>query len=135
MRFGGLEVLVTEPLLGEGRGPGEPSPLARGGQDELLDRLLVSALIERRSLERFLQLADAPPEGDARIQALFAELGPSEAGHANLFVELAAGRRPRPEVEARLAFWVEREAELISTLSFGVRIHSGPVPLGAEARA
>ena len=99
---------------------------ARGGSDDLLDRLLVAALIERRSLERFLLLADAPPVGDPRVQELFRELGPSEAGHAHLFVELAAARRPAVALERRLAFWIEAEAALIRGLEPGPRIHSGP---------
>lgn len=53
----------------------------------LADRLLVGALIEARSAERFKLLASAL-EGDA-LQAFYAELFASEARHYRTFIDLA----------------------------------------------
>lgn len=55
--------------------------------EKLLDSLLVAALIEARSCERFVLLADAlPPSG---IKDLYRSLVQSEAGHYTLFTSLA----------------------------------------------
>ncbi len=57
-----------------------------------VDRLLVAALIEARSCERFklvieaLEATDADPE----VRALYTELFPSEARHYVTFIDLAA---------------------------------------------
>jgi len=118
--------------------PVRENPYARGlvraidraDPGALVDRLLVSALIERRSLERFELLAEACTGEHARLGELFRELGPSEAGHARLFVDLAADLAPRhaPDVDvpARLAHWADHEARVVRGLPFAPRIHSGP---------
>ncbi len=118
--------------LGGTLGAVRTNPYAEGllaeverGARGLVDRLLVFGLIERRSLERFeLLAAAAGPESP--LGALYAELAPSEAGHAALFLELARARTPAGELEPRLARWVAREAELLAGLACGPRIHSGP---------
>jgi len=102
--------------------------LAERGPRNLLDRLLVAALIERRSLERFELLARAATGQAplAELADLYGELAPSESGHAHLFVELARDAYGAGAARERLAFWVEREAALVSALPFVPRIHSGP---------
>jgi len=102
--------------------------IERSAPDALVDRLIVSGLIERRSLERFELLAAAAE--DRELAAMFLELGPSEMGHALMFIDLARVLFPAVDVDARLAEWSAREAELISSLPFGPRVHSGPPPLG-----
>lgn len=89
----------------------------------MVDRLLVAALIERRSLERFELLAAV---GTGEVGALYAELAPSEAGHASLFVELAAEFGPPDLVDARLDALGLAEAQLVAGLPPGPRIHAGP---------
>lgn len=106
----------------------------------LVDRLLVSALIEGRSLERFELLART---ATGELGALYAELAPSEAGHAELFVALAREVADAELVRARLEHLLAREAELIAALAFAPRIHSGPpfegpatpFPFHGEARS
>ncbi len=104
----------VEGLLARGR---------RGGEERLLDRLLVSALIERRSLERFELLADRAP---GEVGALYRELGPSERGHGILFRDLAVDAFGEDEVAARLAELQAVEGALVASLDFAVAIHSGP---------
>lgn len=104
----------------------------------LLDRLLVFALIERRSLERFELLAAVAGERGgllAPLAELYTELAPSEAGHAALFVELARAEAGPQEAGARLARWVAREGELAAAQPFAARIHSGPPLLSAAQPA
>ena len=104
--------------------------LARRPRDAaLMDRLLVAALIERRSLERFQLLAAA---GHPDVSGLFEELGPSEAGHASLFLDLAFRHGDGPVVRARFDELRAREGEITRGLAFDFRIHSGP-PVPVEA--
>jgi len=98
----------------------------RGASAELLDRLLVSALVEARSHERFGLLARAAAaSGDERLARLYGELGPSEHGHMLLFPELARRRFGADAVAARLAILQGAEAELLARLPFAARVHSG----------
>jgi|SRR5579859_5091978 len=87
----------------------------------LVDRLLVGALIEARSCERFKLLADATaarPE-QAELHALWAELLAAEARHYRTFVELAvrAAGGDRPAVLARLERVARVEGELVASLA------------------
>lgn len=105
----------------------------RGDGPTLLDHLLVAAVIEARSYERFCLLADTAR--DPRLAGLFAELGPSERGHMTLFPELARRRFDPAQVEGRMADIARYEARLVSQLEFGPRVHSGepaPAPVPTE---
>lgn len=94
------------------------------GRQELVDRLLVSALIEVRSCERFECLAAC--EGDPELARFFASLCHSERGHYRAFLELAASLPEGDEdVEARWSSWLDVEAEVIHSQVPGPRIHSG----------
>ena len=113
------------------RAPG-PNPYAgglvraidRSAPEALVDRLIVSGLIERRSLERFELLAEACT--DVQMGEMFRELGPSEMGHAIMFIDLARVLFPAVDVDQRLAQWTQHEGEWIAGLPFASRIHSGP---------
>jgi len=126
--------------LGGALGYARRNPYAEGllalvqrGPAGLLDRLLVFGLIERRSLERFQLLAEVAAERGSPLSALYAELAPSEEGHAALFLELARERVPAGELAERLQLWTEREARLVAGLPFAPCIHSGP-PLRSAPR-
>jgi tRNA-(ms[2]io[6]A)-hydroxylase len=94
--------------------------LVRGGPAALVDRLLVSALIEARSHERLHLLAEALP--DARLRDLYRRLAGAEAGHERLFVELAL-REGGAGARARLAELARAEAEIVAALPLRPRIH------------
>lgn len=94
--------------------------LVRGGAAALVDRLIVSALIEARSCERLLLLSGALP--DPRLRELYARFARSEAGHERLFVDLAiaeAGDAAR----SRLDELARAEAEIVRGLPLLPRIH------------
>tara|TARA_A100001015_G_C15016230_1_gene725668 strand:+ start:1805 stop:2425 length:621 start_codon:yes stop_codon:yes gene_type:complete len=59
------------------------------GHFEHVDRLLVSAMIECRSCERFKLLADATQGKDDELNHLYSELWRSEHGHYAVFLEMA----------------------------------------------
>ncbi len=111
----------TESLLGRSH---EGRVCAGDARDEtLLDRLLVSSLIEARSLERFHLLATHLH--DRELAGFYRALIPSESLHQGLFRELALSCYPAPRVSARLDFLTELEGALVSNLPFAVRMHSG----------
>lgn len=93
------------------------------GNLEVLDRLLVSALIELRSCERFLILAEMTSESD--LKHLYKSLFASEAGHYKTFLKLAETTARESIVEARWEELLEKEAEIIQTQPVGIALHSG----------
>jgi tRNA-(ms[2]io[6]A)-hydroxylase len=88
----------------------------------LLDTLLVSALIEARSCERFGLLAEAVD--DPELAALYRGLLASEARHHALYVELAERVQGRPEVRERLAELAEHEAQVVAEAPPWPRLHT-----------
>lgn len=92
--------------------------------DSLVDRLLVGALIEARSCERFRLLADAlAARGDA-LAAFYEDLFASEARHYRTLVDLAAiVAGAEEEVRARLAELARAEGELAARLGVRAAIH------------
>ncbi|MEY2783871.1 MAG: hypothetical protein RL277_74 [Planctomycetota bacterium] len=109
----------------------QPSPYAEGLQsaaggdapDKLLDRLLISHLIELRSLERFHLLSEHL--ADAELAALYRGLMASEAGHQALFVRLAKELFDPQLVDRREAVLRAREGALMARLGFDGRMHCG----------
>lgn len=93
----------------------------RGGDVRLLDRLLVSALIEARSCERLKLLADHVP--DEELAALYHTLWKAEAGHFTLFTDLARKLFPLPVVEKRLDELLRIEADIIGSLPVRAVVH------------
>jgi tRNA-(ms[2]io[6]A)-hydroxylase len=95
----------------------------KGDPAEILDRLLVSALIEVRSCERFAVLAAA--SGDAELAGFYETLFASEFGHYRVFLELARKMADAATVEARWQQLLAAEAEILARQESGPRIHSG----------
>jgi tRNA-(ms[2]io[6]A)-hydroxylase len=93
------------------------------GPRALLDRLLVSALVEARSCERFQVLAEHSI--DDELKEFFAGLLRSEDGHAKGFLRLAAMVLPRKELDARWGELREAEARILSHQPHGPRMHAG----------
>jgi tRNA-(ms[2]io[6]A)-hydroxylase len=95
------------------------------GNEELVDRLLISALIEARSCERFLALAGAAAPPDRELARFYNRLGSSELGHFRVFLMLAGHVLPAAEVDARWAELLEAEAAILAAQSPGPRMHGG----------
>jgi tRNA-(ms[2]io[6]A)-hydroxylase len=94
------------------------------GKEELVDRLMISALIEARSCERFRLLADTV-QNDAELAKLYKALWASEHGHYRTFIDLAEQILPEREVEQRWQQMLHDEAKLIQRQSPGPRMHAG----------
>jgi tRNA-(ms[2]io[6]A)-hydroxylase len=98
----------------------------KGEAVETLDRLLVSALIEVRSCERFAVLADVAEDGE--LAMLYRSLVSSELGHYKVFLKLARAIAGRHATGERWRQMLEAEARILAAQPAGPRIHSGPLP-------
>jgi tRNA-(ms[2]io[6]A)-hydroxylase len=96
------------------------------GEQETLDRLLVSALIEARSCERFEVLEHLCT--DPELRRLYRTLFASERGHFTAFLRLAEHDLPPETVEARWTELLAHEERIINEQAVGYRIHSGVPP-------
>jgi tRNA-(ms[2]io[6]A)-hydroxylase len=93
------------------------------GPGELVDRLMVSALIEARSCERFKLLADVC-EDDKELAKLYRGLWASEHGHYRTFIQLAEEIQPSDAVAKRWDQMLDAEAKIIQRQTPGPRMHS-----------
>jgi tRNA-(ms[2]io[6]A)-hydroxylase len=105
---------------------GTPSGNGLSATSALVDRLLVAALIEARSCERFRLLAEALRErGPSDLCTLYQELLAAEARHFRTFVDLAhdVARPDDGWVDARLDVVARLEGELAARLGARAAIH------------
>lgn len=93
------------------------------GNEELMDRLMVSALVEARSCERFALLGRHSL--DKEFARLYRGLEASEAGHYRVFIGLAEEVSKPAAVAARWKQMLEAEAVIIQRQTPGPRMHSG----------
>lgn len=91
----------------------------------LVDTLLIGAIIEARSCERFAALA---PHLDRELSDFYGSLLKSESRHFMDYLKLARGVAGAEEVEARLSVLLSAERGLIESEDAEFRFHSG-VPL------
>ena len=95
-----------------------------GGAEEgrLLDQLLVMAMIEARSCERFKRLSEGL--NDDYLRKFYRRFMESEAGHYTLFIELAETYIDKVKVRNRWKEWLDHEADVIQRLEVrGDRMH------------
>jgi len=96
----------------------------KGGSEEqrFLDKLLIFALIEARSCERFKRLSEGLE--DPYLRNFYRRFMESEAGHYHLFIELAEYYIDKNLVRQRWKEWLDFESRLMaSTEVRGDRIH------------
>ena len=96
----------------------------KGGsrEDRLMERLLICALIEARSCERFKRLSEGLD--DEYMKTFYRKFMESEAGHYTLFINLADHYCGKEKVRARWKEWLAFEAGVMTKLSpRGDRIH------------
>ena len=83
-------------------------------EEAFLDRLLICALIEARSCERFKLLSEALE--DESLQKFYRELMISEAGHYRTFIELAEEYISKEQVRQRWKELLYEEALIMRSL-------------------
>jgi tRNA 2-(methylsulfanyl)-N6-isopentenyladenosine37 hydroxylase len=96
----------------------------KGGsrEDLLLEKLLISALIEARSAERFRLLSTEI--NDEGLRKFYKKLMISEAGHFRLFLDLALKYIPKEKVLKRWEEYLEKEKEILHQIELrGDRMH------------
>lgn len=90
--------------------------------DAMIDVLIIGAFIEARSCERFAALAEVI--NDARLAKYYRYLLKSESRHFEDYLALAQSLSA-DNINERVAFFKEVEAELIVTPDTELRFHSG----------
>ena len=98
--------------------------LRNGGsrRESLTDKLLMSALIEARSCERFKLLS--LHISDAELKQFYKNLIISEAGHYKLFLDMACELSDKETVMNRWDEWLQYEAEIMQNIALrGDRVH------------
>ncbi len=113
----GAALFAAMRAAGPARGPG--SWLG----ERTVDEMLICAIIEARSHERFEKLAVAlagHPLGE-----LYADLRDAEARHGELYVALAAEAAEGQEISGRLAELCAHEGAVLVRPGMPLRMHSG----------
>jgi len=91
-------------------------------EERMLDKLLISALIEARSCERFKLLSEGLE--DETMRTFYRGFMESEAGHYRLFISLAKKYFPEEKVKVRWNEFLEIEKIIIAGLEVrGDRMH------------
>jgi tRNA-(ms[2]io[6]A)-hydroxylase len=90
--------------------------------ENLLDKLLINAMIEARSCERFRLLSQNI--SDESLRPFYYDLMVAEAGHYRLFIDLAESIASKDSVDKRWKEILSAEAEIVSKIEIkGDRIH------------
>lgn len=90
---------------------------------KLVDTLIVGAIIEARSCERFARLA---PHLDPELSKFYTSLLKSESRHFEDYLRLAEQAAGGADISERVAMFLDRELELIEMPDQEFRFHSGP---------
>ena len=83
-------------------------------QGQMMDNLLINALVEARSCERFKLLSEHL--ADESLQKFYRELMISEAGHYRTFIDLAETYLPAERVRKRWKEFLAIEADIMVSL-------------------
>ncbi len=110
----------------------KPSPYAAKLKESIerqepkafLDQLLMAALIEARSCERFKILGDELEDIDPELSAFYKDLVVSEARHHMLYTNIARQFYPADEVKERLSELAAIEADAVASCTDAPRLHS-----------
>jgi tRNA-(ms[2]io[6]A)-hydroxylase len=90
--------------------------------NQLVERLLLAALIEARSCERFKLLSENLE--DEELKKFYRELMISEAGHYRLFIDLAKEYWSEEKLKLKFDYYLKEEAKILSSIELrGDRIH------------
>jgi len=96
----------------------------KGGnrEEQLLEKLLMSALIEARSCERFRLLSEGL--ADIELREFYREFMISEAGHYRMFIDLANEYIGKEKTKTRWDEWLEYESGIMKKMEpKGERMH------------
>ena len=113
---------VVYSQLGSARYAQELHKLVRKEEPgRLIDVLILGAVVEARSCERFVRLIEILPED---VAELYKQLVHSEARHFVDYLDLAR-QAAAGDIQDRIDVFLARDAELITTPDTQFRFHSG----------
>jgi tRNA-(ms[2]io[6]A)-hydroxylase len=92
-----------------------------GREERFMDRLLIASVVETRGAERFRLVSEA--QTDEEMHRFYKILWASEAKHGHVFVKMALNYFDEKVVYDRLAWWIEREGEIIDSLEIRAALH------------
>ena len=87
----------------------------------LVDRLLIAAMIEARSCERFRVLSENIK--DKELSQFYHDLMASEARHYTMFIKLAKKYGEGVDVDKRWKEFLEKEAEIMANYGKKETVH------------
>lgn len=90
-------------------------------EDRLLDRLLISGIIEARGCERLSMIAESVE--DLELKEFYEDLTRCEARHHSQFLQLAKIYFNDDEIHQRLNYLLDREGEAISSVPLRPTVH------------
>ncbi len=97
-------------------------PKGISSEEKLLHKLMICALIEARSCERFRLLSEGLEE--EALRKFYYKFMVSEAGHYRMFIDLAEKYFGEEKTRAAWKRWLETEAEVLQLLApRGDRMH------------
>ena len=105
------------PFTGARRSPwisGMMAAVRKGRKQQVIDHLIVCALIEGRSCEKFQILAEGVRDIDAPLADFYASLVESEGNHYATYL-IMARHIDEPEADRRLDHFLDLDAQLIRT--------------------
>jgi tRNA-(ms[2]io[6]A)-hydroxylase len=91
---------------------GMMNAVRKGRKQQVIDHLVVCALIEGRSCEKFQILAEGVRDLDAGLADFYASLVESEGNHYATYL-IMARHIDEPEADRRLDFFLDLDADLI----------------------
>ena len=92
-----------------------------GRDAHLLDRMVIMSVIETRGAERFKMIADGLT--DPELQSFYQQFWISEAKHGHIFTRLASYYFTHEQIEERVKFFVDKEAQIIESLPIRAMLH------------
>lgn len=92
-----------------------------GREERFLDRLLVSGVIEARGTEKLSLVAEF--HTDPEMRSFYHRLARAEYHHKNLFLDLAHVFFKETEVQERLNFWLDLEAQAFRAAPLRPAVH------------
>jgi tRNA-(ms[2]io[6]A)-hydroxylase len=90
-------------------------------EEHILDRLMVVAMVEARSCERFCMIADALPAGPLKI--FYTEFARAEGTHFPLVLHAAKLLFPEGTVNKRLDEWLAIESDIARDVPYRAAVH------------
>ena len=100
----------------------EREPKNIPAEEKLLHKLMICALIEARSCERFRLLSEGLEE--EALQKFYYKFMISEAGHYRLFIDVAGRYYEQQQVRDAWQYWLRTEEEVLQGLTpRGDRMH------------